>query len=61
MHLKANANIHEHPFGLTEEHNYLKVTVTNREFKVCMMRKPLKLVPKYCLGGELLWVDQRTA
>ena len=46
---------HEHPFGLTEEHNYLKVTRYQQGIQSVYDEEAFEthLVPKYCLGGEL--------
>jgi hypothetical protein len=40
---------HEHPFGQTEEHKYLK----NQLSFLTDSQKPIRLIPTYCKGGEL--------
>ncbi len=46
---------HEHPFGLAEEHNYLKINRYQKGIRSTYDEDAFEthLVPKYCQGGDL--------
>ena len=46
---------HEHPFGLAEEHNYLKINRYQKGIRSAYDGEAFEthLVPKYCQGGDL--------